>query len=91
MLAQTPEEFLRQSSQLVSQYQWSEATQLLGKALDRYPDEPDLLLQLGSLLVRSGQASQGEILLQRVLEFRPGSPQILLRIAEARFILRLPF
>lgn len=84
LLAQTPEEFLRQSSQLVSQFQWSEATRLLDKALDRYPDEPDLLLQLGSLLVRSGQASQGEPLLQRALEFRPESLQIILQIAEAR-------
>lgn len=84
--AQTVEEYTRQASQLVEEYQWEEAARVLRAGLERHPQDPELLLQLGSLLVRRGQIQEGEALLQKALQIQPDHPKVLYSaaVAEAR-------
>ncbi len=81
---QTVQEYTQQASQLVLQYKWEEAVRLLESGLDRYPDQPELLLQLGTLLVRSGQVDTGERLLEQALEIQPGNSEALRGAADAQ-------
>jgi tetratricopeptide (TPR) repeat protein len=84
LVGQTVQEYTQQASQLVLQYDWEEAVKLLEAALDRYPDQPELLLQLGTLLVRSGQVAQGEQLLVQALEIQPENSEMLRSAADAQ-------
>ena len=81
---QTVQEYTKQASQLVLQYEWEEAVRLLESGLDRHPGQPELLLQLGTLLVRSGKVATGERLLQQALEIQPGNSEALRGAADAQ-------
>lgn len=81
---QTVTEYTQQASQLVLQYEWKEAIQLLEAGLGRHPDQLELLLQLGALLVRSGQVAKGERLLEQALEIQPGNSEALRSAADAQ-------
>ena len=54
LAAQLIEEYTRQASQLMRNYQWKQAVVLLEAGLQSYPEEPALLLGLGSALTRLG-------------------------------------
>ncbi len=81
--AETVEEYTQQASQLMRNYQWREAATLLGKGLQRHPDEPALLVGLASILTRLGHAAKGEQLLQRALIREPENPDFLRGAAQA--------
>lgn len=81
---QTVGEYKQQASQLVRHYKWEEAVQLLKAGIDRYPNQPALLIRLGTLLVRSGQRYHGKHLLKRALEIQPGNSDVLRSIAHIK-------
>lgn len=82
--APSVDQYTRQASQLMSNFEWKQAVALLETGLQRYPNEPALLLGLGSVLTRLGLAAQGEALLQKALILQPENPEVLRNAAQAQ-------
>jgi tetratricopeptide (TPR) repeat protein len=87
VFAQSAEDYLAQSNQLVTSYQWREAGALLAEALQKHPGHPELELKQAHLLIRTGGAAQAVPLLQRQLRLRPGDNELLRLLGEARIAL----
>jgi tetratricopeptide (TPR) repeat protein len=59
------------------QEQPERGSQVYGEALDRFPDDPLVLLQYGMFLERQGQSEEAMAQMQKVLVLEPGNPYAL--------------
>lgn len=64
--AQSAEDYLAQTNQLISEYQWQDALRLLNEAAARYPEHLELRLRHCRLLIRTGHADLAAKLLENL-------------------------
>lgn len=81
--AQTPEEYLQQSDQLVREFRWREAVTVLERGVGEHPGHARLQLELGALLSRMGRSEEADRLLDSALSLVPSDPTALLQRARA--------
>ena len=84
VLAQSPEDYLKQASTMVARHEMDQAMEILDRGLQAFPHNPDVLTQFGLLLVMAGNLEAGDELLSRALAIRPLDHRALQGRAEAQ-------
>ena len=84
VVAQAPEDYLKQASAMVARHERDQAMEILDKGLQAFPHHPDVLTQLGLLLIMTGNLQAGDELLSRALAIRPLNRRALQGRAEAK-------
>ena len=84
VLAQSPEDYLKQASSMVARHEIDQAVEILDRGLQAFPRHPDVLTQLGLLLIMAGNLEAGDELLASALAIRPLDRRALQGRAEAQ-------
>ncbi len=84
VLAQSPEDYLKQADAMAARHEVDRAIEILHRGLQAFPRHPDVLTRLGLLLIGAGHLEAGDEILSRALAIRPLDRRALQGRAEAQ-------
>jgi tetratricopeptide (TPR) repeat protein len=81
---QSLDEYRKQVARLIQDYRWSEAHRVASQALEKHPQDPQLLVAAAALMLRQGRREEGERLLQSAASSPVSDPNLLTVMAELK-------
>ena len=82
VVSQSVVEYRRQIGRLIQDYDWVEALRFATQGLERYPQDPQLLVAAAALMLQMGRPGGGERLIQAAASTSTQDPDLLAVMAE---------